>query len=181
MASNGQRAVAIEAASAFIDSRFPECWAAFLAGSVSRGEATPTSDLDLVIITPQDRPFRWAAFRQGDWPVEAWLLTPETYPADFADCATKRWPLLPEMCRDGIVLRDRDGLAQRIKAEAGEIVERGPEPLSEAEMNQYRFDLTSMLADLEGSSDQTEVLLLAGGVFHVTATIWLALHHRWLG
>src|SRR5438128_1136553 len=174
-----QRPPALEAALAFIDRHFPDCLVAFLAGSVARGEGTPTSDLDLVVITPQEGSFRWATFRQAGWPIEVWLMTSHTYSIAFAEDAKKRWPLLPEMCRDGIVLRDHDGLAQRIKSEARKILNRGPEPLSGAEMDQYRFDLTSLLEDLEGSRDQIDILLLVGGVFHVTATILLALHRRW--
>jgi hypothetical protein len=176
-----RRPATIEAAAAFTNRCFPECLAAFLAGGSSRGEATITSDLDVVIVTPQEGPFRWATFRERGWPVEAWFLTPHTYCAAFADDAKRRWPLLPEMCRDGFILRDRDGLAQRIKDEAATLLDQGPDPLSEAEMDQYRFDLTSMLEDLEGSRDPTEALLFAGGIFHVTATILLASHRRWLG
>ncbi len=36
---------AIDAAQIFVDQRFPECSAVFLAGSVIRGERTSTSDL----------------------------------------------------------------------------------------------------------------------------------------
>jgi hypothetical protein len=180
-AGRPQRPAAMEAAATFINTRFPECLAAFLAGSSSRAEATASSDLDVVVVLPQEGPFRWATFRERGWPVEAWFLTPHAYSTAFADEAKRRWPLLPEMCRDGIILRGRDGLAQRIKDEAAAVLDRGPEPLSEAEMDQYRFDLTSMLEDLEGCRDPAEALLLAGGVFHVTATILLALHRRWLG
>jgi predicted nucleotidyltransferase len=166
---------------AFLDRRFPECLAAFLAGSSSRGEATPTSDLDLVIVIPQEEPFRWATFRESGWPVEAWFVTPDNYATAFAEDAKRRWPLLPELCRDGVTLRDHDGLAARIKAEAAGLLERGPEPLAHAELDQYRFDLTSMLEDLEGSGDQTDALLVAGGIFHITAALILASHRRWLG
>ena len=39
----------IEAAFQFIEKYFPNCQGAILAGSVVRGEATETSDLDIVI------------------------------------------------------------------------------------------------------------------------------------
>jgi hypothetical protein len=73
------------------------------------------------------------------------------------------------------------GLAQRIKDDAGRTLDLGPEPLRSAEIDQYRLDLTSLLDDLEGSTDRIEALLLSGGVFHLTATILLALNRRWLG
>src|SRR5437899_8802367 len=92
------RPAPLDAAAAFINRRFPECLAAFLAGSSSRGEATASSDLDVVIVIPQEGPFRWATLCEMGWPVEAWVLAPETYSAAFAGDAKRRWPLLPEMC-----------------------------------------------------------------------------------
>jgi len=41
----------IDAARAFVEYSFPACDAAFVAGSAVRGEATTTSDLDIVIVT----------------------------------------------------------------------------------------------------------------------------------
>jgi hypothetical protein len=175
------RPPAVEAATTFVNGRFHECLAAFLAGSASRGEASHTSDLDLVIVNPQEGPSRWATFRVGGWPVEAWFLTPDSYAIAFAEDAKRRWPLLPEMCQDGIILWDREGLAAQIKAAAAVVMAQGPEPLSHAEMDRYRFDLTSMLEDFEGSNEPVDALLVAGGIFHVTATLILAMHRRWLG
>jgi len=40
---------AVEAALQFITKHFPHCDGALLAGSVIRGEATETSDLDIVV------------------------------------------------------------------------------------------------------------------------------------
>jgi hypothetical protein len=180
-AASSQRLPAIDAASAFIDGHFPRCAAAFLAGSTSRGEATATSDLDVLIVDPGDEEPRCATIREMGWPVEAFILTPATYATAFADQARKRWALLPSMCRDGIILRNQDGLAQQMKDEAAAILDRGPEPCSEAEMNQYRFYLTDLLLDLEVAVDPSEVLLAAGYIFYLTATILLSIRRQWLG
>jgi predicted nucleotidyltransferase len=52
---------AIEVATNFVAQTFPTCDAAFLGGSVVRGEATATSDLDIVIVT-RETP---SAYRQS--------------------------------------------------------------------------------------------------------------------
>lgn len=39
----------LEAAQRFISTQFPRCQAALLAGSVGRGQATATSDLDIIL------------------------------------------------------------------------------------------------------------------------------------
>jgi hypothetical protein len=175
------RLPAEDAARAFLERHFPKCIAAFLAGSASRGETTSTSDLDLLIVDRGEAEPRWATFRESGWPIEAFILTPETYSSAFADQAKKRWALLPTLCRDGITLRDEEGLARRMKEEATVILARGPELWSAAEMNQCRFHLTDLLQDLEMAADLSELLLAAGGVFHLTATLLLAHHGQWLG
>jgi predicted nucleotidyltransferase len=43
-----------DAARAFVATHFPDCLAAVLFGSVARGEATATSDLDIIIVTHED-------------------------------------------------------------------------------------------------------------------------------
>lgn len=66
---------ALEAAHAFVAHRFPNCSAAFLAGSVVRGEATSTSDLDIVIVGDDIRaPYR-ESFHELSWPIETFVHT----------------------------------------------------------------------------------------------------------
>ncbi|MEZ0372914.1 MAG: nucleotidyltransferase domain-containing protein, partial [Candidatus Sericytochromatia bacterium] len=44
----------LHVAARLVTQEFPDCLAAFLAGSVIREEHTPTSDLDMVIVTESD-------------------------------------------------------------------------------------------------------------------------------
>src|SRR5690606_22539116 len=107
-----------EAAQAFIEQHLPDASAALLAGSVTRGEDTITSDLDLVIVVERpEAPYR-ESFRAFGWPIEAFVYTSRTYSEWFAKDAARRRPSLPQMCAGGIVLRDTDGLAVRMKNEA---------------------------------------------------------------
>lgn len=41
----------VKAAEDPVEERYPECLAAFVAGSVLQGRGTPTSDLDMVVVT----------------------------------------------------------------------------------------------------------------------------------
>jgi hypothetical protein len=124
---------------------------------------------------------RRATFREFGWPIEVFGHTPDSYPVAFAADAKKRWPLLPLICRDGMVLRDRADMAQRIKDEAQALLDQGPAPLSEEEISERRYTLTWLLEDLEGVSDPAEVLLVAGSLTHCAASFLLAYHCRWLG
>ena len=58
--------------------RYPDADSLFLAGSITRGEATATSDLDLVVLFPfLERSFRESFVHRG-WPVEVFAHDEET-------------------------------------------------------------------------------------------------------
>jgi len=62
-----------DAARAFVATHFPDCLAAVLFGSVARGEATATSDLDIIIVTHEDiGPYR-KSYREYGWFIEAFV------------------------------------------------------------------------------------------------------------
>jgi len=60
------------------ESKYPEAKVIFLAGSIVRGEGTPYSDLDLVVIFDKlPAAYRESFYSQG-LPVEAFVHDPET-------------------------------------------------------------------------------------------------------
>lgn len=69
----------LQAATQFISKHYPNCQGALLAGSVVRGEATHTSDLDLVIFD-DDFP---SSFRESliefRWAIEVFAHNPTSY------------------------------------------------------------------------------------------------------
>lgn len=169
------------AARAFVDRHFAGCQAALLGGSTARGDATPTSDLDLVVISEiHGAPYR-ESFRESGWPIEAFVHTRETLRARFESDVARRRPSLPRMCRDGIVLRDFAGIAAAIKAEGSELFVKGPAPLSAEEQTEIRYFLTDALDDFLGSSDPAVDFLLAAIVLQDAANLLLAVNRRWQG
>src|SRR6476659_10176637 len=99
----GRAMDAVNAGRSFVERYFPECSAAFLGGSVIRGEATPTSDLDIVIVTTsKDAPYR-ESFVEFGWPIEAFVHTKDSLKDFFASDAKRRTPSLQTMCAEGIV------------------------------------------------------------------------------
>lgn len=171
----------IEAATAFVDDHFPECLVALLAGSVVRGEATATSDLDIVIVTTrQEAPYR-ESFRAYGWPIEAFIHTRESYLDFFASDARERTPSLQVMVTEGIVLRDTGGLAHQIKAEATAQLDRGPAPLTPDERTRYRYTITDELDDFLGSRRFAESFFVAGNLAAHAAELILITNRKWIG
>ena len=69
----------IEAAQNIITLQFPDCDVALLGGSVARGEATKTSDLDIVIVDQSLTSCYRESFYSNGWPVEVLVHNFETY------------------------------------------------------------------------------------------------------
>lgn len=123
-----ERIEAVRAAQLVAEERYPECGTVLLAGSVVRGQATATSDLDLVVVTKRNEaPYRESFLAYG-WRVEAFVHTWASLARFFASDAQNRIPSLPFMCAEEAAVRDRDGLASDIKTEARAMLAQGPEP-----------------------------------------------------
>lgn len=82
------KAQAIEAARQVASTYFPDCHAALLAGSVIRGEATETSDLDIVIFDQRLSSAYRESFIAFGWPIEAFVHNFESY-KDFFETDRK--------------------------------------------------------------------------------------------
>jgi len=172
---------ALDAARAIMAERYDGCDVALLAGSVVRGQATATSDLNLVVMDARlAAPYRESFVAHG-WPVEAFVHKPASYRQFFASDARRRTPSLQAMCAEGIVLRDRDGLAERIKAEAREWLARGPAPLSARAMRDARYALTDRLDDFIGATRLEEGMFAAHELATLAAEFVLAAQRAWSG
>ncbi|GHO89211.1 nucleotidyltransferase domain-containing protein [Dictyobacter formicarum] len=170
-----------QAAQALIDEKFPACDAAFVGGSVIRGEGTKTSDLDIVVITHTVNTAYRESFCYAGWPVELFVNTPQSYLEFFASDKQSRKPALPRMCAEGIILQNRDGIAQRIKTEAQQLLAAGPEPLNTAQLDRLRYSLTDALDDLEGSQDRGESYFIANSVAVRACDLLLGAQNQWIG
>jgi hypothetical protein len=171
----------VTAAQAFVDERFPECSVAVVGGSVFRGARTPTSDLDIVIVTDrEDAPFR-ASYLERGWPVEAFIHTERSFWWFVEREVERRRPTLTQIWVEGVVLRDTAALAGRIRAEAAAILQRGPAPLTDDEVTGFRYRITDALDDLIGSSDEGERLLIASDLAAAATELILLSRGRWIG
>jgi len=173
----------VTAASAIVADRFGTCRAAFLAGSVTGGRATPYSDLDLVIITDDpEAPYR-ESFTDRGWPVETFVHTMESARRYFASDAQSRRPVLPRMVLDGTVLRDVDGTVASVRAEARRVIDAGPAPLTDAQLEERRYFVTDLLEDLRGMDADSglERWLVASDLVSQAANLILATCGEWTG
>ncbi len=169
------------AALLFINRYFPECAAAFLAGSTVRGDQTFTSDLDIVIIGEEEPGHRRQCFFKYEWPIEVFLYGKNSFQIFFESDCMLGIPYLPRMCADGVILKDTDGSAKRIKEEAKSRLAEGPPAWTQSQMDNARYLITELLDDLEGSEDGAENIFTAGQLANILHEFILRTNRQWTG
>lgn len=175
-----KRMSAKEAAKLFIETEFPNCDGALLAGSVVRGEATKTSDLDIVIFD-QNLPYSYReSLTKYGWLIELFVHNLTSYKNFIAMDAAKGLSSLPRMLVDGFILQDR-GVVNKIKNEAEELIAQGPSPWSEETIKIKRYTITDMLDDLLGSEKREEDICIAMSVAPLIPEFYLRTNQQWIG
>ncbi|QOR64716.1 nucleotidyltransferase domain-containing protein [Cytobacillus suaedae] len=170
----------IEAAEMFVNMFYPDCNGALLAGSVVRGEATETSDLDIIVFDSQiDSSYRESTIKFG-WPIELFVHNLNSYKSFFkSDCERAR-PSLPRMVSEGIVLKD-NGIISSIKIEASELLENGPEEWSSDTIRIKRYFITDTLDDFIVSKKRSEEIFIAGTLADIVSEFVLRTNKKWIG
>ncbi len=100
----------MEAAREILSTRYAGADSLLLAGSITRGEATATSDLDLVVLFPNlPRSFRESFVHRG-WPVDVFAHDEETIEYYFLEQdLTSGVGAMLWMVHDGIPVPGNDG------------------------------------------------------------------------
>lgn len=175
-----KRMPAKEAAELFIQKHFPNCQGALLAGSVVRGEATETSDLDIVVFDKQ----LVSAYRESlvnfDWAIEVFVHNLSSYQEYFASDCERARPSLPRMVSEGLVLKD-DGIIGSIKKEANFLLNKGPKEWSDETIRMKRYFITDALDDFIGSSNRAEELFIANTLAEQVSEFVLRTNGKWIG
>ncbi|WP_404346685.1 nucleotidyltransferase domain-containing protein [Sutcliffiella horikoshii] len=175
-----QRLPAMEAAKKIIEKLFPDCDGAILAGSVVRGQESPTSDLDIVVFDQKLPASYRESFEELGWPVELFCHNLESYQAFLkSDCERAR-PCLPRMIAEGIVLKDK-GILDDIKQEAETLLHAGPEKWDASTIKLKRYFLTDVLDDFIGTTNRSEGVFIAGTLAELAAEFVLRTNNRWIG
>ncbi|EEM10915.1 MULTISPECIES: nucleotidyltransferase domain-containing protein [Bacillus] len=172
---------AIDAAQKIIESQFPHCDVALLGGSIVRGEATKTSDLDIIILDDSlSHCYRESFFSNG-WPVEVFVHNFKTYKEYFkGDCKRGR-PSLPQLVSEGIILKGEEGIVTSLKLEARQLLDKGPEKWTEELIRQKRYFITDALDDFIGATKREEELFIANLLADLVHEFVLRVNGQWVG
>jgi predicted nucleotidyltransferase len=153
----------LEAARGIWGERFAGARVIFLAGSVMRGEATRTSDLDIVVVFEELADAYRESFTFAGWPVEAFVNDVDSLRYFYERERRRGVPSLMRMVIEGLEVPEASEFSEGLKREAAEAYEAGPIPFDEAELRLRRYRLTDWADDIRFPRSDEE--LVASGAW----------------
>ncbi len=169
-----------QTAVAYVDERYPDAEAGFLGGSVLRGHGTPSSDLDIIVVTTAPpAPFRETVAYRG-WTIEAFVHSVESLRVWAAMDVERRKPVLPQLATEGTILVEGP-LADQLRREMQQILDDGPPSLSRDQLNAMRYGVTDLVDDLADSPPGLERLTISAALVDNLLQLELDTAGQWTG
>lgn len=159
--------------------RYAEARVVFLAGSVMRGEATPASDLDLVVAYERLPHARREAFLHAGWPVETFVHDPETLRHYFEVDRRRGVPSLMRMVVEGLEVPSPSEFSDELKRLASELLAAGPPRWDESELSLRRYRLTDWVDDIRHPRDDAELVASGTYLYADAADFYLRSRNLW--
>lgn len=173
---------AIEAVSKLRETRYDGAATILLAGSIVRGEATATSDLDLVVILPRiDQAYR-ESFTLDGVPVEVFVHDRCTLEYFFFHVDRPSGvPALPAMVAESIEVPKTSSLGQEVKQLANKILDAGPPAWSDLDRDNSRYVITDLIDDLRAPRSKHERQAITVELYSALANHFLRSRKSWSG
>lgn len=156
--------------------RFPRATWAILTGSALGPHRTEGSDLDIVVLQEDGPGYRESLHFRG-WPVELFVHTPDRLAGFLARELAERKPTTHRMLAHGVPLLGDPG---DLPAQCARVLAQGPPPLTDAERDRFRYDVTDLLDDYTHIVDPGERTVIASALWMEVARAALAFAGRWI-
>jgi hypothetical protein len=152
----------------------------FLAGSVMRGEGTPSSDLDLVVVYEHLTTAYRESFAHRGWPVETFVNDAETlnYFLREGDPASG-FPSMTNMVLEGREIPAPCELSQSLKGIAAEVLAAGPPVWTDEELRGKRYFLTDKVDDIRHPRGDAELVATGAKLYEEAADFYLRSRGQW--
>jgi hypothetical protein len=161
---------------------YPDASVALLAGSWLRGEATATSDVDIVVLYDEtfQSPHRKSVTFQ-DTPIEFFVHNPSANGYFLHQDWDSGTSILINMMLQGVVFPEITPLATQRIAIAQKIYHAGPRPLTHDEIDMRRYFIGDLMDDLAEPRNEIERQFMLGLWFQKIADFYLLANNRWSG
>lgn len=177
-----ERPYFLDTAKRALAKHYPGALGAFVGGSITRGEGTPTSDIDIAVLFDEnfEDVHRNSVIEEG-WLIEFFVHNPKAQNYYFDKDRRRGMCVMPHLVADGIVIPEErpELLLQRERARA--VIEKGPPPLSRDEQDIRRYTISALLDDLEGSDDPAVDNAVLSLLHESLGDFHLRVRGRWSG
>lgn len=172
----------IEAAKLLLNEKFQDAEVVILSGSTVRGDATETSDLDIVVIYKKLECARRESFNYQEWPVEVFIHDLETLKYFFEEVdKPSRNPSLPQMVKEGVSVTPENETLKIAKKMAEEFFEIGPPKASTEKLNNCRYGISDLVEDLKSTRNDNELIAIGVRLFDVLSEYLFQRNDSWSG
>lgn len=163
-----------------IKERYVQAKAIFWAGSVSQGEGTSASDLDLVIVFEEVAHAYREAFVYDGWPIDAFIHDLGTLRYFCGKLETSDGkPALINMILHGQEILAQNSVSMEAKAIAAEALAKGPDSWSQAQIDKERFLITDILDDIKSPKNKEEQITSAVHLFEPLLQFYFRAQKKW--
>jgi predicted nucleotidyltransferase len=170
----------IDLANAVRSDRYKDADAVFAAGSIIRGEGTPSSDLDLVVVYAQLPSAYRESFKFDGFPIEAFVHDPETLEYFFVELDRPSGvPALPQMVVEGIEIPQASAISQGLKRRAAALIAAGPPALDRDSERRMRYCVTDLVDDLRAPRSPNEMTGAGSRLYELLADYYLRRQGLW--
>jgi hypothetical protein len=167
-------------ANKILERKYPNARVIFLAGSIVRGEGTPSSDLDLVVVFDEIPAAYRESFTFQGFPVEAFVHDPETLNHFFHEVdRLSGIPSLAQMVLEGIEVPKASEFSQSLKQLAVLVLELGPPELSDEEVRKLRYNVTSLVDDIRKPRSKDELFASGTELYQALADYYFRTKNLW--
>lgn len=151
-----------------------------LSGSIVRGEGTPSSDLDLIVIYNNlDAAYRESFMHQG-FPIESFVHDLQTLRFYSEDFDKKRMePVMATMITESLCIKgDRKELSPLIDA-ANIKIQKGAPPLTNEQIDLMRYSITDRVDDLRHPRSIYELQATAVQLYDQVSDFYFRTRNLW--
>jgi hypothetical protein len=163
-----------------IKERYPDAKAAFWAGSVSQGEGTSASDLDLIIVFEEVAHAYREAFIYDGWPIDAFIHDLETLRYFFKESrAGNGISGLSHMILNGREITNPGVFSENVKTLAQKVLNVGPAIWDQEQINKERFLITDVLDDIQYPAGRDEQIASAAWLLEALGQFYFRSQNKW--
>lgn len=161
--------------------KYPNAEMVIWGGSVIYGEATPESDLDVVIIDDTQPGSKLSCEIFSGWKIETFVYTKASLHFQFDIARLQGVPTILKICAEGKLIKDQWQNGPDLQAEAMELFKLGPVAWKEKEVREARYHITDDLSDFIGSEDIGENVYILSDLFDKVSEMILRVNGHWSG